>query len=123
MKGLSGTKTKNGDLCSQINVDHFSDLSQVKQANFVNSAFLEPLEKCKLPAPLESLPTEDIPKILCVSEKSVKRTLLKVNPTKAATTDMIPNWLLEEYADILKALSVWKMPMSHPCRKRKQFWI
>ena len=38
---------------------------------------------------------------------------------------MIPNWLLKEYADILafpiteilNALSVWKMPMSHPCRK------
>ena len=29
-------KTKNGDLCSQVNVDHFSDLSQVEQANFVN---------------------------------------------------------------------------------------
>ena len=101
MKGLSGAKTKNGDLCSQINVDHFSDLSQVKQANFVNSAFLEPLEKYKLPAPLESLPTEVIPKIPCVSEKRVKRTLLKVNLTKAATPDMIPNWLLKEYADIL----------------------
>ena len=101
MKGLSGAKTKNGDLCSQINVDHFSDLSQVKQANFVSSGFLEPLEKYKLPAPLESLATEDIPKIPCVSEKRVKRTLLKVNLTKAATPDMIPNWLLKEYADIL----------------------
>ena len=114
MKHLSGAKTKNGDLCNQI-----------------NSAFLEPLEKYKLPAPMESLPTEDIPKILCVSEKRVKRTLLKVNPTKAATPDMIPNWLLKEYADILafpiteilNALSVWKMPMSHPCRKRNQVWI
>ena len=90
MKGLSGAMTKIGDLCSQINVDHFSDLSKVKQANFVNSAFLEPLEKYKLPAPLESLPTEDIPKILCASEKRVKRALLKVNATKAATPHMIP---------------------------------
>ena len=52
MKHLSGAKIKNGDLCNEINVDHFSDLSQVKQASFVNSAFLEPLEKYKLPAPL-----------------------------------------------------------------------
>ena len=133
MKHLGGAKTKNGVLCNQINVDHFSDLFQVEQANFVNSAFLEPLEKYKLPAPLESLPTEDIPKILCVSEKRVKRTLLKVNPIKAATPDMIPNWLLKEYADILafptteilnalyshrRLPSVWKMPLSHPCRKR-----
>ena len=29
-------KTKNGDLCSQVNVDHFSDHFQVEQANFVN---------------------------------------------------------------------------------------
>ena len=112
-------------------MDHCSDLYQVEQANFVNSAFLEPLEKYKLPAPLEILPTEDIPKIPCVSEKRVKRTLLKVNHTKAATRDMIPNWLLKEYAvilafpitEILDALSDWKMPMSHPWRKRNQFWI
>ena len=45
MKHLSGAKTKNGDLYNQINVNHFSDLFQVEQANFVNSAFLEPLEK------------------------------------------------------------------------------
>ena len=43
MKRLSVAKTKNGDLCSQINADHFSDLSQVEQANFVNWAFHEPL--------------------------------------------------------------------------------
>ena len=36
MKRLSVAKAKNGDLCSQTNVDHFSDLSQVEQANFVN---------------------------------------------------------------------------------------
>ena len=87
----------------------------------------EPLEKYKLPAPLESLPTEDIPKMPCVSKKRVKRTLLKVNPTKAATPDMIPNWLIKEYANILafqiteilnasysqrRLPSVWKMPMS-----------
>ena len=41
MKHLSGAKTKNGDLCSQINVDHFSHLFQVEQAKFVNSAFLD----------------------------------------------------------------------------------
>ena len=119
-------------------MDHFSGLYQVEQANFVNSAFLEPLEKYKLPAPLESLPTEDIPKIPCVSKKRVKRTLLKVNPTKAATLDTIPNWLLKEYANILafqvteilnasysqrRLPSVWKMPMSHPCRKRNRLFL
>ena len=45
MKHLSGTKTKNGDLYNQINVNHFADIFQVEQANFVNAAFLEPLEK------------------------------------------------------------------------------
>ena len=67
----SKLKTKNGDLCSQINADHFSDLSQVEQANFVNRAFLEPLVEYKLPLLLESLSIENIPEILCVSEETV----------------------------------------------------
>ena len=36
MKRLRLAKAKNGDLCSLINADHFSDLSQVEQANLVN---------------------------------------------------------------------------------------
>ena len=66
-----------------------------------NSAFLEPLEEHKLPAPLEGLLLEDVTEILLVSEERVQGTLLKVNPTKAAGLDMIPNWLLKEHADIL----------------------
>ena len=68
MKHPNGAKTKNGDLCSQINVDHFSDLSQEEQASSINSAFLEPLKEHKLPALLEHLPQEDILEILRVSE-------------------------------------------------------
>ena len=64
----SKLKTKNGDLCSQINADHFSDLSQVEQANFVNRALLEPLVEYELPLLLERL---SIPEILCVSEETV----------------------------------------------------
>ena len=64
MKRLSAAKAKNGDLCSQINSDHFSDLSQVEQANLVNWAFHEPLVEYKLPLLLESLSVENIP---CVS--------------------------------------------------------
>ena len=67
----SKLKTKNGDLCSQINSDHFSDLSQVKQANVINRTFLEPLVEYKLPLLLESLSIKNIPEILCVSEETV----------------------------------------------------
>ena len=63
-------KTKNGDLCNQINVDHFSDPSLVEQANFVNWTFLEPLMEYKLPLLLKSLSIENIPEILCVSEET-----------------------------------------------------
>ena len=67
----SKLKTKNGDLCSQINADHFPGLSQVEQANFVNRTFLEPLVEYKLPLLFESLSIENIPEILCVSEETV----------------------------------------------------
>ena len=67
----SKLKTKNADLCSQINADHFSDLSQVEQANLVKRAFLEPLVEYKLPLLLERLSIENIPEILCVSEETV----------------------------------------------------
>ena len=74
--------------------------------------------------PLERLPPKDIPEILSVSEERVQGTLLKINPTDAAGPDMIPKWLLKEYADILalpiteilnasyrqqRLPSVWKM--------------
>ena len=97
-------------------------------------AFLEPLEEYKLATPLERLPPEDIPEILSVSEERVQRTLLKINPTKATGPDMIPNWLLKEYADILalpiteilnasyrqqRLPSVWKMADVSPVPKKK----
>ena len=48
VKRLSGAKTKGGDLISQINIDHFSDLSKPEQANAINAAFLEPLDQYRL---------------------------------------------------------------------------
>ena len=69
----SKLKTKNGDHFSLtlFNGDHFSDFSQVEQANFVNRALLEPLVEYKLPLLLERLSIENIPEILCVSEETV----------------------------------------------------
>lgn len=133
IKHPNGAKAKNGDLCSQINVDHFSDLSQEEQASSINSAFLEPLEEYEFPALLEHLPQEDILEILRVSEESIQRTLPKVNPTKAIGLDTILNWLLMEFADILafpiteilnvsysqqRLPSVWKMANVSPVTKK-----
>ena len=135
---LSVAKTKTGNLFSQINVEHFSDLPQEEQANTINSAFLEPLEEYKLAAPLERLPLEDIREILSVSEERVQRPLLKINPTKAAGRDMTPNRAtqgvrrhlgLSDYGDSERFLSptappicLEKLPTSHPCRKRNQYF-
>ena len=55
VKRLSGSKANSGDLTNLIN---FSDLSQLEQANAINSAFLVPLEAYKLSAPLKRLPLE-----------------------------------------------------------------
>ena len=51
-KRLGGMKSKSGDLVYQIQVEGFSDLSQLDQANATKVAFLERLEEYPLPSPL-----------------------------------------------------------------------
>ena len=101
VKRLSGSKRKNGDLLSQIDVEGFSELSLIEKANTINAAFLEPLEEYRLPTPLEFLPMEanTTPEILHVGEQRVQKVLSHLNPGKACGPDRIPNWLLKEYSD------------------------
>ena len=56
-----GMKSKSGDLLYQIQVEGFSDLSQLDQANAINAAFLEQLEEYQLPFPLPASPWRNHP--------------------------------------------------------------
>ena len=101
VKWLSGAKSRNGDLVNLINVEQFSSFSGQDQANAINSAFLEPLEVYKLHKLLAHIPLEDTPKFLTVSEECVQKVLANLNQSKASGPDIVPNWLLKEYSDIL----------------------
>ena len=56
-----GMKSKSGDLVYQIQVEGFSDLSQLDQANAINAAFLERLEEYQLPFSLPAYPWRNHP--------------------------------------------------------------
>ena len=90
-------KSKSGDLVYQIQVEGFSDLSQLDQANTINAAFLERLEEYRLPFPLPVYPWRYHP----ISHMSQERILAKLNHSKASEPDQIRNWLLKEYSDLV----------------------
>ena len=135
VKRLSGSKSSNGDLVSQTDVEEFSNLSQKDQANAINCALLAPLEEYRLTSPLERLPMEsDSPEILTVTEDRVQKVLTNLNPKKACGPDKIPNWLLKEYSDIVafpvmqilnasyyeqRLPTIWKMADVTPLSKKK----
>ena len=71
-------------------------------ANTINEAFLEPLEKYRLPQPLIKLHIdENTPELPEVWEMRISKLLAALNPSKACGPDEIPNWMLEEYAELL----------------------
>ena len=128
-------KSKNGDLVNQIQVEGFSDLSQLDQTNTINLAFMEPLEEYRLPSALPRFPLEESPDIPHITESRVAKVLAKLSPSKASGPDQIPNWLLKEYSDfvafpvteILSASfneqclpSMWKTADVTPCQRRNQ---
>ena len=134
VKRLSGAKTTQNDLISQINIENFSDFSNQDQANTINSAFLEPLEEYRLQTSLASLPLEDPPMFLNVTELQVQRALSILNPKKASGPDKIPNWFLKEYSYLLafpvkeilncsfreqRLPAIWKMADVSPLPKKK----
>ena len=88
-------------LHNQIQVEGFSDLAQLEQANTINKAFLEPLEDYRLPSPLPRLPLEESPDIPQQTESRVAKVLAKPSPSKASGPDQIPNWLLKKYSDFV----------------------
>ena len=133
-KRLSGVKVKSRDLVRQINIEHFSDFSKQEQTKRIYSAFLEPLEACRLREPLARIPLEDEPEFLCVTEERVLKMLSKLHLRKASGPDNVPNWLLKEYSDILalpitqilntffkeqRLPTIWKMADVTPLPKKK----
>ena len=70
-------------------------------ANTINKAFLAPMKTFE-PLAADSFPrpiTEECP--LKVSELSVFKKMLSLNPSKATGPDGVPGWLLKENADLL----------------------
>ena len=102
MKRLSGSKSSNGDLVSQIDLEEFSNLSQKDQANAINCTLLASLEEYRLTSPLERLPRgATSPEILTVTEDHTQKVLTNLNPKKGCGPVKIINWLLKEYSDIV----------------------
>ena len=96
-----GMKSKSGDLVYQIQVEGFSDLSQLDQANAINAAFLERLEEYQLPFPFPASPWRNhplpnflfahTPDIQQLTESRVERILAELNLSKASGPDQIRN--------------------------------
>ena len=92
---------RNGDLVNLINIEYFSSLSRPDKANAINSAFLKPLEVCKIKGTACPPSLEETPKFLSVTVECIQRVLANLNQSKASRPDNVPNWLLKEYLDIL----------------------
>ena len=74
---LGGMTSHNGDVINQISIDELESLSPQAKANNINAAFLEPLEEYRLTSPLSSMPLEESPEFLQVSESRVLKLLPK----------------------------------------------
>jgi hypothetical protein len=95
------------DLISQLNIQDFADLSPRVIANKINEAFLEPMQSFRSlgRAPI----TDEVPSEF-ISESYVLNELRRLSSNKATRSDGIPNWLLNEYADILSHPSEQRLP-------------
>ena len=73
--------------------------SPTEIANFINTAFLDPM---KIYQPLASLPPYDPnDSVLQLDELDVYKVLASLHPRKASGPDGVSNWVLNEYAEIL----------------------
>ena len=120
------------DFRSKLHLDQIDDLDSHAIANLVNNAFLEPMKAYQ---PLQSLPPFDgefnSPSL---SELDIYLALKKLNPRKASGPDGLPNWLLNDFAEVLaqpgstilnstfaeqKFPSAWKLANITPLIKTK----
>jgi hypothetical protein len=72
VKRISNFNTKQEPI-SLTNVESFSNLTQIQQANEINESFLEPLEEYRLQSPLPHFPLQEIPIYPEVSEMRVQK--------------------------------------------------
>ena len=119
---------------SLTNVETFSNLTQIEQANEINKAFLGPLEEYRLQCSLPHLPLTETSIYPEVSEIRVQNVLSKLPTNRASGPDKLPNWVLKEYSYVLalpitlilnascreqRVPTVWKMANITPLPKTK----
>ena len=100
VKQIAGMTPLTGaeDLFNQIQIDDMDRKSPTEIANFINTAFLDPM---KIYQPLASLPYDPNNSVLQLDELDVYKVLASLNPRKASGPDGVSNWVLNEYAEIL----------------------
>ena len=100
VKRISNFSNKQ-DPISLTNVETFSNLTQIEQANEINKAFLGPLEEYRLQCSLPHLPLTKTSIYPEVSEIRVQNVLSKLPTNRASGPDKLPNWVLKEYSYVL----------------------
>ena len=100
VKRISNFSNKQ-DPISLTNVETFSNLTQIEQANEINKAFLGPLEEYRLQCSLPHLPLTETSIYPEVSEIRVQNALSKLPTNRASGPDKLPNWVLKEYSYVL----------------------
>ena len=90
------------NLYNQIQIDDINRKPPTEIANFINTAFLDPMKIyqpfASLPPPPPHYPNVSV---LQLDELDVYKVLASLNPGKASGPDSISNWVLNEYAEIL----------------------
>ena len=97
VKRISNFSNKQ-DPISLTNVEAFSNLAKIEQANKVNKAFLRPLEEYRLQCSLPRLSLSETSIYPEVSETRVQNVLSKLPTNRAGGPDELPNWVLKEYS-------------------------
>ena len=106
LSGISEHVTRRDDTVSMLsNIERNSDLSPysvTEMASEINQAFLRLMtEFIPLLSNNRQTNTQGRSEAFCVSEFSVFKKLIALNPNKAEGSDGIPNWILKENADLL----------------------
>ena len=133
VKRISNFSNKQ-DPISLTNVETFSNLTHIEQANEINKAFLGPLEEYRLQCSLPHLPWTETSIYPEVSKIRVQNVLSKLPTNRASGSDKLPNWVLKEYSYVLalpitlilnasyreqRVPTVWKMANITPLPKTK----
>ena len=106
LSGISEHVSRREDMVSMLsNIERNSDPNspgEAELANEINQAFLRPMTDFTPLLPnYWQTNTDGRSEAFCVSEFSVFKKLIALNPNKAEGPDGIPNWILKENADLL----------------------